>query len=302
MRNAWLGRKPLARLGKRGEHLLGRRRQIIEQRQFGSRFNCVGRFGMLYGRQLVECGVCGFRRHAFVDLHENHRATRRLERALEHIALPSQLHTATVKEKRHVRAQRARHVKRGLARGIFAPRAAQSGDNGRRVRRAAAKAGLERNMLFDMDGDMSLFVTELFGERRRGLVGDIAFRSHVQFGNALKRRARHINREIAEAIRVQIRIHAIIKNNRDHVVQRQRLHNRFRLMEAVGATLANFELQIHLRGGKHRESLFHVIAFLFLAATRFEEFRKHVSTFARKHARLNFKCMVEPRIGVYRIQ
>ena len=157
-------------------------------------------------------------------------------------------------------------------------------------------------MLFDMDGDMSLFVTELFGERRRGLVGDIAFRSHVQFGNALKRRARHINREIAEAIRVQIRIHAIIKNNRDHVVQRQRLHNRFRLMEAVGATLANFELQIHLRGGKHRESLFHVIAFLFLAATRFEEFRKHVSTFARKHARLNFKCMVEPRIGVYRIQ
>ncbi len=78
--------------------------------------------------------------------------------------------------------------------------------------------------------------------------------------------------------------------------------NQAEAIEAIGEKLANFELQIHLRGGKHRESLFHVIAFLFLAATRFEEFRKHVSTLARKHARLNFKCMVEPRIRVYRIQ
>ena len=157
-------------------------------------------------------------------------------------------------------------------------------------------------MLFDMDGNMPLFVTELFSKRRRSLVGDVAFRSHIQFGNALERRARHVNREIVEAIRVQIRIHAIVENNRDHIVQRQRLHNRFRLVETVGAALANFELQIHLRGGKHRERLFHVIAFLFLAATRFEEFRKHSGALTHKHARLNLERMVEPLVGVYRIQ
>ena len=302
MRNARLGREPLTRLGKGGKHLLRRRSKIIEQWQFSSRLNFVGRIGMLHRRQLVECGICGFRRHAFVNFHENHRATRRLERALEHIALLPQLYTAAMKEKRHVGTQCARHVKRCLARGTFAPSAAQSGDNGRRIRRAATKAGLERNMLFDMNGNMPLFVAELFSKRRRSLVSDVAFRSHIQFGNALERRARHVDREIVEAIRVQIRIHAIVENNRDHIVQRQRLHNRFRLMETVGAALTNFELQIHLRGGKHRESLFHVIAFLFLAAARFEEFRKHGGALTRKHARLNLERMVEAFVGMYRIQ
>ncbi len=140
------------------EALLRRRSKIIEQWQFSSRLNCVGRFGMLYGRQLVECGICSFRRHAFVNLHEDHRAARRLERALSTSPFSPAAHSRH-EEKNATSAPNARATSSAASLAASSPKARHNpAITAAAFDEPPPRPASERNMLFDMDGNMPLFV------------------------------------------------------------------------------------------------------------------------------------------------